>query len=125
MGEFIVALMKFTNHAIQKDKWQTMIQERTESGLSIKAWCVKNQVSEGSYYYWLKTIREDSLLQAGTLAVTGGTEFAELSMNPLEAKKKSQGVCAVIHFKEIELVIHNGADPETLETAIQLIKQSC
>ncbi|UYO64439.1 hypothetical protein LNN31_08450 [Acetobacterium wieringae] len=120
-----MALMKFTNHAIQKDKWQTMIQERTESGLSIKAWCVKNQVSEGSYYYWLKTIREDSLLQAGTLAVTGGTEFAELSMNPLEAKKKSQGVCAVIHFKEIELVIHNGADPETLETAIQLIKQSC
>jgi len=51
-----MALMKFTNHAIQKEKWKAMIQERTESGLSIKAWCVKNQVSESSYYYWLKTI---------------------------------------------------------------------
>ncbi len=120
-----MALMKFTNHAIQKEKWQAMIQARTESGLSIKAWCVKNQVSEASYYYWLKTIREEALLRAGTLAVTGCTEFAELPTKPLEIKKKSQGICAVIHFKEIKLIIHNGADPKTLETAIQLIKQSC
>ncbi|WP_420534746.1 hypothetical protein [Acetobacterium tundrae] len=35
--------------------------------MSIKAWCVKNQVLKGSYYYWLKTIREDSLMRASTL----------------------------------------------------------
>jgi transposase-like protein len=120
-----MALMKVTKHAIQKEKWQAMIRERTESGLSIKAWCAKNQVSEGSYYYWLKTIREDSLMRAGTLAVAGGTEFAELSTKATESKRKSDGVCAVIHFQEIELVIHNGADYETLETVIQLIRQSC
>jgi transposase-like protein len=68
-GESIMALMKSTHHAIQKEKWQTMIQERTESGLSIKAWCANNQVSEASYYYWLKTIREDALVRAGTLNI--------------------------------------------------------
>ena len=77
-----MALMKSTQHAIQKEKWLTLIQERTESGLSIKSWCVKNQVSEASYYYWLKTIREDSLVRAGTLAITGCTEFAEIKAKP-------------------------------------------
>lgn len=120
-----MALMKSTHHAIQKEKWQAMIQERTESGLSIKTWCVNNQVSEASYYYWLKTIREDSLVQAGTLAVTWCTEFAELTTKPIETKKRSLGVCAVVHFKGFELEIQNGADPITLETTIQLLKQSC
>lgn len=120
-----MALMKSTQHAIQKEKWLTLIQERTESGLSIKSWCVKNQVSEASYYYWLKTIREDSLVRAGTLAITGCTEFAEIKAKPMETKKRSQDVCAIIHFKELELEILNGADPMTLETTIQLLKQSC
>lgn len=120
-----MALMKSTHHAIKKEKWQTMIQERIESGLSIKTWCAKNQVSEASYYYWLKTIREDSLVRAGTLAITGCTEFAEIKAKPMETKKRSQGVCAVVHFKEFELEIQNGADPMTLGTTIQLLKQSC
>jgi len=120
-----MALMKSTQHAIQKEKWQTMIQERTESGLSIKTWCTNNQVSEASYYYWLKTIREDALVRAGSLAITGCTEFAEIKAKPTETQRQTQGVCAVVHFKEFELEIHNGADPMTLETTIQLLKQSC
>lgn len=120
-----MALMKSTQHAIQKEKWQAVIQERTESGLSIKTWCANNQVSEASYYYWLKTIREDALVRAGSLAITGCTEFAKIKAKPTETEKQSQGVCAVVHLNAFELVIHNGADPMTLETIIQLLKQSC
>ena len=111
-----MALMKSTHHAIQKEKWQAMIQERAESRLSIKIWCAKHQVSEGSYYYWLKTIREDALVRAGTLAVTGYTEFAEIKAKPTETEKQTPGVCAVVHINAVELVIHNGADPKTLAT---------
>jgi hypothetical protein len=48
---------------------------------------VKNQVSEASYYYWLKTIREDALVRVGTLAITGCTEFAEIKAKPMETEK--------------------------------------
>lgn len=90
-----MSLMKSTHHAIQKEKWQAMIQKRTESGLSIKTWCAKNQVSEASYYYWLKTIREDVLVRTGTLAITGGcTEFAKIKAKPTEAQKHNHRVSA-------------------------------
>ncbi len=44
-------------------KWASIIQERNMSQLSTREWCNQNGVLEGSYYYWLKRIREKSLQQ--------------------------------------------------------------
>ncbi len=40
---------------------QKMIRARTESGLTVSEWCQENNFSEGSYYYWLKKIREKTI----------------------------------------------------------------
>ncbi|MBC3798672.1 hypothetical protein [Acetobacterium tundrae] len=53
---------------------------------------MKNQVSEASNYYWLKTIREDLLVQVSTLAITGCTEFAEIKAKPMETKSGGETV---------------------------------
>ena len=37
------------------------IQERCESGLSVKDWCTRNNIREGNYYYWLREIRKSAL----------------------------------------------------------------
>ena len=39
---------------------QKVIRARTESGLTVSEWCQENNFSEGSYYYWLKKIRESA-----------------------------------------------------------------
>ena len=31
----------------------------------------QNNISHGKYYYWQRVIREEALIKAGTLAVTG------------------------------------------------------
>ncbi|MEG0034782.1 MAG: IS66 family insertion sequence element accessory protein TnpB, partial [Bacilli bacterium] len=38
-------------------KWITIIDECSKSDLSVKTWCNQNDISEQSYYYWLKKIR--------------------------------------------------------------------
>ena len=38
--------------------WAGIVKDRSESGLSVKAYCENLGVQETSYYYWLKRIRE-------------------------------------------------------------------
>ena len=39
-------------------KWAQVIQDRKESGQSIKAYCKSEGIHENAYYYWLKRLRE-------------------------------------------------------------------
>ena len=38
--------------------WMQIMQERNESGLSIKAFCKKVGINETSYFYWQRKLRE-------------------------------------------------------------------
>ena len=42
----------------QLQQWRGMLQERTESGLSVKAWCSEQGISENAYYYRLRRLRQ-------------------------------------------------------------------
>lgn len=53
-----------------KAQWQKMIKDQSESGLLIREWCRESNISHGKFYYWQRVIREESLIKAGTLAVT-------------------------------------------------------
>lgn len=42
----------------QLQQWSGMLQERKESGLSVKDWCLEQGISEHSYYYRLRRLRQ-------------------------------------------------------------------
>lgn len=120
----ILTTMKAAKHEIQKQQWREMIKRHKESGLTIRQWCEENNISHGKYYYWLRVIREESLIQAGTLAVSGQTQFAELKRT-IEEKSQSphNGTCAVIRSNGNEVEILNGADPNTLEAILKILRR--
>ncbi|AOY76778.1 IS66 family insertion sequence element accessory protein TnpA [Clostridium formicaceticum] len=116
--------MKAAHHEISKEKWRKIIKRYNESGLPVKQWCEENQVSTSQYYYWLKVLRQESLIQAGTLAVTGQTQFAEIKPSTEEPQLSHQGVCAVLRSNGNEIEILNGADPSTLEAILKIFRRS-
>ena len=42
-------------------EWQQRILDCQSSGMSVKAWCRANGISTGSYYFYLRKIRESVL----------------------------------------------------------------
>ncbi len=46
------------NDNVRLSQWKQIIQNCRESGLSVKRWCSENNISEPSYYYYLKKFRE-------------------------------------------------------------------
>ena len=46
------------------NEWRQLIYKRQQSGQSVRTWCLQNGIRENSYYYWLRTIREEALCEA-------------------------------------------------------------
>ena len=43
---------------IRLQHWRKVIQDRAESGLTVKEYCEQHNITKDSYYYWLRTVRE-------------------------------------------------------------------
>lgn len=113
--------MKASKHEMLKAQWQKMIKDQSESGLSIKEWCRENNISHGKFYYWQRVIREEALIKAGTLAVTGQAQFIEVKPSMAEFKSNNQGTYAILRSNGNEIEILNGADPNTLGAVLNLM----
>lgn len=116
-----ITTIKNEKHEMLKSQWMEIIKTHSKSGQSIRQWCEENDVSKSKFYYWLRVIREESLIQAGTLAVTGQAQFAEIKQSKYEFKSDPQRTCAILRSNGNEIEILNGADPNTLETILNMV----
>ena len=46
---------------VRLSAWRNLIAQRSNSGLSIRAWCAENGLTEQQYYYWLRCVRAEAL----------------------------------------------------------------
>lgn len=79
--------------------WAQVMRERTESGLSIKAYCKQIGICANTYFYWQRRLREAAC--------------EKLALNPIEGKNTN---AASVSFTEI-MVAEPIAQPELSETA--------
>ena len=84
----------------------------------------KNEISTTQFYYWLRVIREESLIKAGTLVVTGQTQFVEVNPSVETSKSNLVAICAVLRYNGNEIEVLNGADPNTLEAVLKILGRS-
>lgn len=119
-----MATMKAARHEILKEKWREIIKRYNESGLPVRKWCDENNISPARYYYWLRVIRQDSLIQAGTLAVTGKSQFVEITQGKDEYQSDPTKTCAILRSNGNEIEILNGADPGTLGLILNILGRS-
>ena len=63
----------------QLQQWSGMIQQRQESGLSVKEWCLEQGISEHSYYYRLRRLRQ---MACNALEQAQPVQLAEVPLAP-------------------------------------------
>ena len=59
------------------EQWREIIQECQKSGLSNKAYCQQQGISEKTYYYWLRKLRTAAVEQAVPQIMEVKTERGE------------------------------------------------
>lgn len=63
-------------------EWAKLIEDRQDSGLSIKDWCCQNNLPESRYYYYLKKLRLAACGQLGG----DGQNTAQFALVPKQAR---------------------------------------
>ena len=98
------------------ENWTTRIMACRSSGMTVRAWCRENGLSEKTYYYWQRRLFQALSEQQKVHE----TAFAEVTP-PLVC---SGNVAVTVRISGAEADIHSGADAVTVETVLRILK-SC
>ena len=97
------------------ENWTTRIMACRSSGMTVRAWCRENGLSEKTYYYWQRRLFQVLSEQQAVHQ----TAFAEVTPPVC-----SGSVAVTVRIAGAEADIHSGADAATVETVLRILK-SC
>ena len=99
------------------ESWTARIMACRSSGMTVRAWCRENGLSEKTYYYWQRRLFQ-ALSEQQTVYKTA---FAEVTPPQLVCSGK---VAVTVRIAGADADIHPGADASTVETVLRILK-SC
>ena len=97
------------------ENWTARIMACRSSGMTVRAWCRENGLSEKTYYYWQRRLFQ-TLSEQKTVYKTA---FAEVTPPVC-----SGNVAVTVRIAGAVADIHPGADAATVETVLRILK-SC
>lgn len=108
-------------------EWAQMVSQCRNSGKTVSAWCTEQSINPKTYYYRLKRVCEAIPETARPRNVSlppseGNTTFTEITSSGRRGKPEA---AITVRFGSAEMEIRNGAEPETIEAALQALSRIC
>ena len=106
---------------VRLEAWRREAEAQRASGLSVKAWCAQNGVSQSGYYHRLRRLREAVCQQLGATEATGGNVTDQPAVVPVRKAEAAPpvGIVAAIEMETDGLRFRLSADcPDELIRAI-------
>ena len=119
-------------HKVRLMHWSGVMRERSESGQSIRRWCQENGVSEKTYHYWQRRLRDaaceklDELIAPQQTSLAPG--FMEVKLPEPTAHKVMNEPTAnqlTINIGEIQIIAGSTYSPETLAELLRGLTKPC
>lgn len=107
------------------NKWTEIIRECRSSGQTISAWCTDHNISQKSYYYWLRQVR------AAAYEALPAISSQSNPIVPVNFPSTATGIVPsnqeisseiTIHFGSISLDIRNNASATLIETTLKALQ---
>jgi len=104
------ALALRTEYRLQQ--WAKIAEDCAKSGMSNKDFCTSRGISDKTYYYWLRRLRE-----AAADAI--GPQLVEVAFNEEKVKTGALNM----RYRDADLTITGETPAEVLYTALQVLKK--
>jgi putative transposase len=104
-------------------KWAQRIQERQESGQSIKEFCAAEGVSRNTYFYWLRKLRQSALEEYSQQETESKTELIPTGwakLKTIEASNAQAGI--TIEINGYRILATADTDTELLAKILRTLK---
>ncbi len=96
----------------QLQQWCGMVQERKESGLLVRSWCLEHGITEHVYYYRLRKLRQAA---CNALEQAQPVQLAEVPVAPKEPERHAK-LHITTRAGTLEIM---DADRQTLELVLR------
>lgn len=96
--------------------WSSRVQERRNSGKSVKEWCRENDIAPGSFYYWQSKIFH-------LLAEQQQPSFAEIPVEVVSQTPSSNTNIASISVDGYKIDLFAGATTEQITAILEGIRR--
>ena len=110
---------------IRLNQWSAMVQEREDSGLSVKAFCKQAGIATKTYYYRLRRLREAALkcAQSGTVQSTMPQPELVQYTPPTGYVLDPTPQSIVIKTSSTTVEIPMNTNPEVVAAAVSFLRQ--
>lgn len=120
--------LAIATHKAKLALWAGRMQERSASGMSVKDWCQSQGISDKTYYYWFRKLKQEAfdelpLEKKEKLLQKSKTIFSEVKTSINKASSSDTAVS--IYKKDIRIEIKNNAEINTVKMVFELLEQTC
>lgn len=104
-----------------EQRWRNRIEECRQSGLSVKAWCLQNELKNTSYHYWVKKFKlvEQQEVEDNTFAevvLMPGDKSSTKETWPMKAEFS-------LSFGDYSIGIPEGFNAVTLAELVKVLRK--
>lgn len=111
---------KVTNE-YRLSQWAQVMQERRNSGQSVKEFCERSEISRNAYFYWQKKLRnaactELAKAEEAKSIVPGGW----MQLKPEQTQQTAESLC--IEINGCHITVNAVTDPELLKKVCRTLR---
>lgn len=111
---------KNLKHQHNLQVWMPIIHDCKNSGLTVKNWCVQNDVNEKRFYYWQRRVREEILAPAITSKENAATFIQIPKAQPNSSVAFYPDM--VLDCGDLRVELKNSVSSDLLEDIIRVIR---
>lgn len=102
----------------KSELWKEHLQNQKNSGLSVRTWCLENQISQPQFYYWKRKLSQETSAQP---------QFAEICFVDQQEEKRKEEMNRLfqVSYKDIEIAISSFATVEQITNLLIALRHSC
>ncbi len=109
-------------HEMRLIQWSPIIRECRSSSMTVKAWCIENNVNEKQFFYWQRRIREEVFDTINKTVDHKQPNFVQLSV-PIGPSRNTSSFSAdmIVHIGTNVLELSNTVSEELLSKVLKVM----
>lgn len=105
--------------------WAQIMQERTGSGLSIRAFCKQNGISNNTYFYWQRKLRTAACTELATAQSVSEKSLVPNGWTVCTEEPTPEKKALTIEVGGCRIFVEPGVDPELLSKVCRTLRSLC
>lgn len=102
---------------VRLHEWSGIIRARNESGLTVKEFCIQNNITETQYFYWLRKLRTSAI-------EASGMQFVELPAPTETTVEEIDDAGVIIELNGVKIHVNNAGCRSTLSMVLEVISHA-